>query len=226
MSIRWSGLSYRYADGGHALYFADLALASGQHLLLRGPSGSGKSTLLALMAGLLTPASGQIQIADISLGTLNPRQRDAWRGAQLGFVPQRLHLSASLSVLDNLAMPFISAGKAPQPARALELLRQLGLQGMETRLPHQLSVGQAQRVALVRALMRQPALLVADEPSASLDDVNASQVLTLLLETAAQHHITLILATHDSRLVQPLLGRPDWTVFDLAASTGSEVGHA
>ncbi|MCV2365998.1 ATP-binding cassette domain-containing protein [Paucibacter sp. DJ1R-11] len=222
MSIQWSGLSYRYAGGSGLLSFPDFSMAAGQHLLLRGPSGSGKSTLLALMAGLLTPTEGRIDMAGSDLGSLSARQRDAWRGAQLGFVPQRLHLSASLNVLDNLALPFISAGLPPRPERAQALLQHLGLADLGQRLPHQLSVGQAQRVALARALMRQPALLLADEPSASLDDRHARQVLDLLLDTAAEQGITLILATHDSRLVQPLQGRLDWRVLDLSASTASE----
>ncbi len=223
MSIQWSGLSHRYAGSGSPVVFPDFSLPPGRHLLLRGPSGSGKSTLLALMAGLLTPGAGRIQMAGADLGALSARQRDAWRGAQLGFVPQRLHLSASLSVLDNLALPFISAGLPPQPERALALLQQLGLQGLEARLPHQLSVGQAQRVALARALMRQPALLLADEPSASLDDAHAHQVLHLLLDVAAAQGVSLILATHDARLVQPLQGRADWSLLDLAAGRAGEV---
>lgn len=222
MSIQWSGLSYRYAGGSGLLSFPDFRMAAGQHLLLRGPSGSGKSTLLALMAGLLTPTEGRIDMAGSDLGCLSARQRDAWRGAQLGFVPQRLHLSASLNVLDNLALPFISAGQPPRPERAQALLQHLGLADLGQRLPHQLSVGQAQRVALARALMRQPALLLADEPSASLDDRHARQVLDLLLDTAAEQGITLILATHDSRLAQPLQGRADWRVLDLSDSAAAE----
>ncbi|PND36906.1 ABC transporter [Paucibacter aquatile] len=223
MSIQWSGLSHHYAGGASPVVFPDFSLPTGRHLLLRGPSGSGKSTLLALMAGLLTPSAGRIQMAGTELSALNARQRDAWRGAQLGFVPQRLHLSASLSVLDNLALPFISAGLPPQPERALALMQQLGLQGLAARLPHHLSVGQAQRVALARALMRQPALLLADEPSASLDDAHAQQVLHLLLEVAAAQGVSLILATHDGRLVQPLAGRADWSLLDLAAGRAGEV---
>lgn len=223
MSIQWSGLSHHYAGGGSPVVFPDFSLPTGRHLLLRGPSGSGKSTLLALLAGLLTPSAGRIQMAGTELSTLSARQRDAWRGAQLGFVPQRLHLSASLSVLDNLALPFISAGLPPQPERALALLQQLGLQGLGARLPHQLSVGQAQRVALARALMRQPSLLLADEPSASLDDAHAQQVMHLLLEVAEAQGVSLILATHDARLVQPLAGRADWSLLDLAAGRAGEV---
>lgn len=203
--IAWSGLRYRYAQG-HTLAFADMQLDVGQHLLLRGASGSGKSTLLALLAGLLSPSEGQVEMAGTALHAASARQRDAWRGATLGFVPQRLHLSAALSVEENLALPFISVGLAADRARADELLALLGLGDLRRRLPHQLSVGQAQRVALARALMRRPKLLLADEPSASLDDANTAQVLDLLLDAAAGQGATLVVATHDARVVQRLAG--------------------
>ena len=155
--IAWTGLRHRYAQGPE-LSFDDLSLPTGQHLLLRGASGSGKSTLLAMLAGLMRPSSGQITVDGIALHTLTGRQCDAWRGAHLGFVPQRL----------------------------------------------QLSVGQAQRVALARALMRRPSLLLADEPSASLDDAATSQTLDLLLQAATEQGATLVVATHDARVVQRL----------------------
>lgn len=205
-AIELQGLRHRYAQGAE-LAFEDLRLAAGEHLLLRGASGSGKSTLLALMAGLLSASSGSIVMAGTALQQLSPRQRDAWRGAQLGFVPQRLHLSAALSVLDNLALPALSAGLRPEPGRAAELLERLGLTALGRRLPHQLSVGQAQRVALARALMRRPRLLLADEPSASLDDANTAQALDLLLQAAEAQGATLVLATHDGRVAERLRGR-------------------
>lgn len=205
-AIEWRGLRYRYAQGPE-LAFDDLTLERGRHLLLRGASGSGKSTLLALLAGLLTPGAGSIALAGTLLQDLTPRERDVWRGATLGFVPQRLHLSASLSVADNLALPCVAAGLAPDPARAAELLERLGLEGLAARRPHELSVGQAQRVALARALMRRPRLLLADEPSAALDDASTAGLLELLLETAAGQGATLVIATHDGRLAAALGSR-------------------
>ena len=183
--IALTGLRYRYAQGAE-LVFDDLQLPAGAHLLLRGASGSGKSTLLALMAGLLSPSAGQVVMAGVALQLLSARQLDAWRGEHLGFVPQRLHLSAALSVADNLALPQLCAGLPPRPTRVAELLERLGLTALSQRLPHQLSVGQGQRVALARALMRRPRILLADEPSASLDDANTAQVLDLLLQAATE----------------------------------------
>lgn len=203
--IAWTGLRHRYALGS-ALAFDDLTLPAGQHLLLRGASGSGKSTLLALIAALMRPSGGEITVNGTALHALTARQSDAWRGANLGFVPQRLHLSAALTVADNLALPFIAAGLKPDAARAADLLKRLGLSELAQRLPHQLSVGQAQRVALARALMRRPKLLLADEPSASLDDANTAQMLALLLQAATEQDATLVVATHDARLVQKLGG--------------------
>ena len=203
--IAWTGLRHRYAQGP-GLAFGDLSLPAGRHLLLRGASGSGKSTLLAMLAGLMRPSDGQIEVGGKALHTLTARQSDAWRGAQLGFMPQRLHLSAALSVADNLALPFIAAGLKPDSARAVDLLDRLGLSGLAQRLPHQLSMGQAQRVALARALMRRPTLLLVDEPSASLDDAATAQMLDLLLQAATEQGATLVVATHDARVIQRLAG--------------------
>ncbi len=199
--IEWTGLRYDYARGPQ-LRFEDLALPVGQHLLLRGSSGSGKSTLLALAAGLLTPSRGTLVLGGQALQQLTARERDAWRGANLGFLPQRLHLSAALSVNENLGLVYISAGLRPDSSRAAELLDALGLADLGGRMVHQLSLGQAQRVALARALMRRPRFLLVDEPTANLDDESAAQVMTLLERAAADQAATLVLATHDRRVAE------------------------
>lgn len=199
------GLRHAYAHGP-ALAFADLEVAPGTQVLVRGPSGSGKSTLLAIIAGLLTPTAGRVVVDGVDVTVLSPRQRDAWRGAHLGFVPQRLHLSASLSVAHNLALPYVALGEPVDRARIDAVARRLGLQGLLARQPHELSGGQAQRVALGRALLRAPALLLADEPSASLDDAQARDAVALLAEVAAEQRATLLVATHDARVAAALAG--------------------
>ncbi|WP_431052749.1 ABC transporter ATP-binding protein [Roseateles sp. L2-2] len=182
------------------LRFPDFSLPADGHLLLRGASGSGKSTLLALMAGLLTPTGGRLTVGGVEVGALAPAARDAWRGAHLGFVPQRLHLSPSLSVRDNLSLPYVAAGLAPDAARIHALLDELGIAALQDRRPHALSQGQAQRVALARALLRAPRLVLADEPTANLDDEACAATLALLRRAAAEHGVCLIIASHDARI--------------------------
>jgi putative ABC transport system ATP-binding protein len=208
--LAWSGLRHRYADGAEIAY-ADFTLREGRHLLLRGASGSGKSTLLALLAGLLRVQQGGLEVAGTSLAGMSPRALDAWRGATLGVVPQRLHLSDALTVAENLALPALAAGQGADTARAQELMAALDIAELAARRPHQLSVGQAQRVALARALMRQPRLLLADEPSASLDDEHTLHMLALLLDAAEREKCTLVIASHDARVIEALTARDDFT---------------
>lgn len=204
------GLTYRYRGAPAALQFPDLRAGQGSQVLLRGASGSGKSTLLALLAGLLTAASGRLQVGSADLRELTARQADAWRGRELGFVPQRLHLSPGLDVLHNLALPYVAAGQAVDHARVQDLLDRLGLQACAHRRPHQLSLGQAQRVALARAVLRRPRVVLADEPTAHLDDATTAAVLKLLAELASSEHATLVIATHDARVAQVLQQAQVW----------------
>lgn len=202
--IVWQGLTYRYPRGPD-LRFPDLRLDDRDLLLLRGASGSGKSTLLALLAGLLAPTEGRMEVDGTPLHRLGARERDAWRARQVGVLPQRLHLSESLSVADNLALAGWAAGDvAVGRERILAALAQLEIAHLAPRRPHELSVGQAQRVALARALLRGPRLLIVDEPTASLDDASALAVIELLRRAVRGRGATLVLATHDRRVVEAL----------------------
>jgi putative ABC transport system ATP-binding protein len=201
--IESRGLRYAYS-GAEPLRMADVSVAQGGTLLLRGPSGSGKSTWLALAAGLLTPSAGEIVVAGQSVGALPGAARDAWRARHIGFLPQRLHLSEALTVTDNLALAYFAAGlrvDRPGIARALDAL---GLGALAARRPSQLSGGQAQRVAIARAVLLRPRVILVDEPTASLDDAACTAVLALLRQTARSLDATLVIATHDARVWQAL----------------------
>ncbi len=201
--IQTSDLSYCY-PGSAALHFADVEVAQGSVLLLSGPSGCGKSTWLALVAGLVTPAAGSLTVAGQPLAKLRGVAADAWRATTIGFLPQKLHLSAALTVTQNLAMAQWAAGQAQDLARIAATLQALGVAELGQRKPAQLSGGQAQRVALARALLLKPKVILADEPTASLDDEAAAAAVGLLLQTANQQGATLVIATHDAR-VAPLV---------------------
>ena len=197
--IRSRQLAYRYADGPE-LRFDDVTVPQGGLLLLRGASGSGKSTWLALAAGLLAPSAGDITVAGHSLRDLGKVASDAWRARTIGFLPQKLHLSAALTVHDNLAMAQWAAGQSPDESRVVAALTALDVQALAHRKPAQLSGGQAQRVALARAVLLNPKVILADEPTASLDDDAAEASLTLLHATAQRLAATLVIATHDARV--------------------------
>jgi len=196
-------LQFAYG-AGQPLVFPDVALAQGDFLLLSGPSGSGKSTWLALMAALIKPQQGTLTVAGQDLTALTGRSADAWRARHIGFLPQKLHLSAALTVQHNLELAFWAAGLPVDAQRVRQALAQLGVAELAQRLPSQLSGGQAQRVALARAVLMQPRLILADEPTASLDDAAAQDAVQLLAQVAQQHGASLVIATHDARVAGAL----------------------
>ncbi|OUD13905.1 ABC transporter ATP-binding protein [Thioflexithrix psekupsensis] len=192
-------VQYRYQDR-EVLNINEWQSNAGSQWLIKGRSGSGKTTLLHLMAGLLRPQSGQIIVGGCALQELSERQRDAFRARQIGIVLQRLHLVKPLTVLENLKLAQQCAGLRPDLNRIQNLLATLELSAWQHALPHRLSQGQAQRVAIIRAILHRPPLLLADEPTSSLDDVNCQQVLHLLQSQAKEYGATLVIASHDSRL--------------------------
>ena len=206
--IRTHGLAFAYTSGP-TLVFPDVEVPQSGVLLLKGPSGSGKSTWLALAAGLVQAKSGALEVAGRVLasevpGMARPSRSalDRWRAASIGFLPQKLHLSPALTVHDNLAMAQWAAGLAEDRSQILQALTALGVADVAQRKPAQLSGGQAQRVALARAVLLQPKLILADEPTASLDDAAAAVAAQLLQKSAQTSGATLVIASHDARILQ------------------------
>lgn len=213
--LQISDLSYRYpATDTVQLSVHAFSLAEGEHAVVLGPSGCGKSTLLHLMAAILKPQQGTLRIAGTDIASLSPRASDAWRGKTIGFLPQKLALVPSLTARENLLLAAYANGQAGNIAHAETLLRALGLADKAASKPHQLSQGQQQRIAIARALFNRPKLLLADEPTANLDDAACAAATALLTSQASQAGASLVIATHDARVLSAL---PAAKVLRLAA---------
>lgn len=180
----------------------DLAMTRGQALAITGPSGSGKSTLLYLLGALDSPTSGRVSLAGQDPFGLGEAAQAAFRNSQVGFIFQDHHLLPQCSVLENVLIPMLAGGGADAAAeqRARELLRRVGLEGRLTHYPSQLSGGERQRVAVCRALINRPILLLADEPTGNLDRITAESVGSLLLDLNREQNTLLICVTHSTEL--------------------------
>ncbi len=181
-----------------------LMIQSGEQVALVGPSGSGKTTLLHLISGLLTPTAGEIKFNDIVISSMPETWRDTWRAKAVGYVFQKLNLLPSLTVLDNLlvAMSFAKViPKKEQRQWASQLLDQVRLSDKLGKFPHQLSMGEQQRVAAARAVINKPSLILADEPTASLDQDNGVLVLDMLRQFAKESGSILVISTHDRQIM-------------------------
>lgn len=177
-----------------------LQLEQGEALLLDGPSGSGKTTVLHMISGLLSADSGSIYFAGEDVSKLPTAQRDVWRADNVGYIFQRLNLLDELNVLENILLPQCWSKEKNKQAlrqRALALLEQVGLTQKAACFPRELSIGEQQRVAVVRALVHKQKLLLADEPTASLDLENGKVVLGLLRQLCRENNVALLLSTHD-----------------------------
>ena len=176
------------------------SVAAGQHTLVLGPSGCGKTTLLNVISGIALPMAGEVRVNGTRLDNLTGNARDQFRGRHIGFVMQRLHLISALSVEANLRLAQKLAGVAEDAARIHAILDTLGIGDKRHARPRQLSQGEAQRVAIARAIVNRPALILADEPTAALDDGHCAAAIRLLFDQAAEHGATLLVATHDPRI--------------------------
>lgn len=192
-------LRYSAKDGYFiAVQETDLRLAAGTLTVVTGRSGSGKSTLLHILGGLMKPVTGRVLVDDVDLYTMGEDARTRLRSRCIGIVPQRLMSLAALSVRENILLPALLAGKAEKFApRADELMQHLGIRKLASVAPSELSGGELRRVTIARALVMQPGILLADEPTGDLDEENTQSVLRLLRETT-DAGTAVLLVTHES----------------------------
>lgn len=183
----------------------DINLVLGEELLILGKSGSGKTTLLNILGGLLAPIKGEVLIDDTSLYQLKDHDLDKFRGRNIGIVFQKPHLLKPLTVAENISLPSFFSGRTTS-SKVQYYLEQLGIQDKQHARIHTLSEGEAQRVSIARALINEPKVILADEPTASLDDENAEKVVKLLRDQAKNLGATLIIVTHDHR-IKELVGQ-------------------
>jgi len=196
-------LTIAYPGAGTIVSVPVLEVTAGATVAIAGPSGTGKTSLLHALAGLERPTTGTVAWGEAALWSMGTGARDQWRRQHLGLVFQDMHLLSGLAAIDNVLLPVLFGQLRPTPdqrRRGLELLDSLGV-AHPTRDVAVMSRGERQRVALARALLSRPAVLLADEPTASLDPAGARQVTALLLQAAAAHGATLVVTTHDPALI-------------------------
>jgi putative ABC transport system ATP-binding protein len=197
------GLTQRVRDADGWLTILDavsFTLDAGESAAIVGASGSGKSTLLGLLGGLDQPSSGEVTVFGEQISRLDEEQRAAWRARKLGFVFQSFQLLPQMNALENVMLPLELAGRRDAEAQALQLLERVGLGHRVRHYPRTLSGGEQQRVALARAFAPRPALLLADEPTGSLDAATGERIIDLMFELNREAGSTLVLVTHDESL--------------------------
>jgi putative ABC transport system ATP-binding protein len=211
--IQASNLSYMYPDSTFQLQLADWNVSQGEQLAIVGPSGSGKTTLVNLLAGILRPSEGQLRVGQWQLDEMSERQRRAMRASSIGQVFQDFELIDYLTVQENVLLPYLINGSLTRTAdvdrRIESLADRVGIQSLLSRRPGKLSHGERQRVAAIRALVAEPQLVLADEPTASLDAENKFQLLELLSDSCRELAATLVIVTHDEAVADRMESRLD-----------------
>lgn len=204
--LRLNNVSKRFGDDNRlvaAVVNASVEIRCGETVALVGPSGSGKTTLLQVAAGLISPTEGRVDLLGAGISTYSRTALQQTRAQRVGFVFQTCRLLDALNVIDNIALAARFAGRktAPSRAEALGLLRDIGIEHLARAYPFELSQGEKQRVAAARALINQPDLIFADEPTASLESSQGNRLMQLLSEYVHKHRAGMLLATHDLRLM-------------------------
>jgi lipoprotein-releasing system ATP-binding protein len=207
--LEGAGLVKEFVQGGVTLQVlrgASITVRAGERIAIVGSSGSGKTTLLQLLGGLDLPTRGTVKIAGSAMNQLNDEQRGRLRNEAVGFVYQFHHLLPEFTALENVAMPLLVRRSSPKAAKAHAeaILTRVGLAARLNHRPSQLSGGERQRAAVARALVTQPKLVLADEPTGNLDGANAAQVFELMLELNRELQTSLVIVTHDERLAARL----------------------
>ena len=196
--IKTESLKFSY-DGKKYFDFPDINLDSGENLLIIGNSGIGKTTLLHLLAGILKPESGSINISGTDISKFSDTELDKFRGDNIGIVFQKPHFISSLTINENLKLAkYLSPSKTSGDAK--KILESLDIKDKYQQKPNQLSEGEKQRASIALALINSPSLILADEPTSSLDDFNCDNVIKILKKQAKDHKAQLIVITHDARL--------------------------
>jgi putative ABC transport system ATP-binding protein len=201
------GITKWFGEGDarvQALRGLDLEIGVGELAMLVGPSGCGKTTLISIIAGLLDPTEGDLEVLGTRPAAMSPQEQILFRRRNLGFVFQQFNLLPTLTAAENVAMPLFVAGveRRHAVAQASELLNELGLGDRLSHLPSDLSGGQQQRVAIARALVHDPRLIVCDEPTSALDAKTGHRVMELFTEVAVRPDRTVIVVTHDNRILE------------------------
>jgi len=231
-ALQITGLTKIFRSGGvetHALRGIDLDIPRGSLTMLVGPSGCGKTTLLSVIAGILNHDGGSIRVLDEDLDKMDEAGRTLFRRRRIGFVFQSFNLIPALTAAENVSVPAILNGMEHKFAiqHAEELLERVGLAEQRGKSPRDMSGGQQQRVAIARALIHQPDLIVCDEPTSALDHKTGEQVMTILREQALRDGRSLIIVTHDARILHHAditATLSDGRVESI--STGTRLGHS
>ena len=187
-------------NGGAKFSFPDIQLEEGGSLLVLGDSGIGKTTFIQILAGLLKAESGKIELGNTNYNKLSSKEMDQFRGKNIGMIFQKPHFVRNLNILENLLLSLYLSEKKQDKKRVIQLLKEIGLGGKLESMPNELSQGEQQRVAIALAVIKKPDLILADEPTSSLDDANCKKIITLLKEQADKTKSKLIIITHDSRI--------------------------